>query len=248
MHQSIVSQIGSLLGVLSLSIGLSALRFRDRKAAGQMLAEVIKCTSSKTGSDYLKNAIVLGIPRGGAIVGDIVAAELGVDFGIVLAKKLLAPESEEDAIGAISYDGNTYLDNHAIKRLQVSTSDINKATLVAAEEIRRRSIVYGISKDNLPNIKDRLAILVDDGAATGATLIAAATWARTQHPKNLVVAIPIAPRRTHMLLEHQVDTLYTIYSPSNKFKTVGQFYQSFIPVTHEQVMEVLHQRKRLAGN
>ena len=180
------------------------LKLKDGAAAVNILGEALKDVIKK--EQERKDSIVLGIPRGGVIVGDIIARKLSCEFDIIIPRKLCAPHSEENAIGAVMEDGTTYLNDVFVKELEVSQEYIEKEKAYQIQEIKHRSSLYRRHHDdeymareedhNTINGK-KTVILADDGAATGATVIAASRWIRaTKKPAKLIVAIPVAPKDT----------------------------------------------------
>jgi putative phosphoribosyl transferase len=198
------------------------------------------------------------------IITDIVTTKLSSNyFDIIIPRKLGAPYNEELAIGAVMEDGTTYLNEDVVRTLGISQEYIDKVKLEQIQEIKRRTLLYhsgatssndnklGTLEEQQQNNNDNnyrtIIILVDDGAATGATLIAAARYVKQKYiPKRLIIAIPVAPKDTMNLLKKEADHVEVITSPStSQFKSVGQYYQSFEPVTDEQVIEVMKKRKLL---
>ena len=209
------------------------MKFRDRIDAGNLLAERLAENS------YIPT-IVLGIPRGGVILGDIVAKKLGVDFDIVIPRKLEAPENEELAIGAVMEDGTSYINTYIVNALRIPENYIESERLRQAAEIRRRSTAY--RKQSLSyNITGKKVIIVDDGIATGATVIASARWARKHHPSTLTIAAPVAPSQSVEMLEQESDSVIVLHMPHD-FGSVGQFYEEFGPVSDDQVTQIMRLR------
>jgi predicted phosphoribosyltransferase len=208
------------------------MKFRDRADAGNLLAE-------RLAQKGYGNVIVLGIPRGGVILADIVAKKLYADFNIVIPRKLGAPENEELAIGAVMEDGTSYINRYLVNALRISQDYIESEKARQVAEIRRRSAAY--RKPRGYRISGKNAILVDDGIATGATVIASAKWARQQNPSSLTVAVPVAPPQSVEVLEHEADTVIVLHTPRD-FSSVGQFYEEFGAVSDEQVMQVMRSR------
>jgi putative phosphoribosyl transferase len=214
------------------------LKLKSREAAASILGEALK-EIIKDGER--KNSIVLGIPRGGVIIADIVAAKLSCEFDIIIPRRLGAPHNDEVTIGAIMEDGTTYRNDDLIKELEISQGYIEKEKADEIEEIRRRTSLYRNGRSER-QIKDKTLILVDDGAATGATLIAAARWLRTQrlNPKHIVIGLPISPKNTLNLLKQEADYVVVITSPSpSSFRSVEQYYQNFEPVPDEAVIQLM---------
>jgi predicted phosphoribosyltransferase len=221
------------------------LKLKDRAAAANILAEALKDVIKK--EQERKDSIVLGIPRGGVIVGDIIARKLSSSlFDIIIPKKLCAPHSEELAIGAVMEDGTTYLNDILVKELEVSQEYIEKEKVDQILEIKRRSLLYRrkdyTAREVYNIINGKTVILVDDGAATGATVIAAARWIKkTNNSRSrLIIAVPVSPIETLNLLKKEADSIEVITSPStSNFKSVEQYYQSFEPVTDQQVIQIM---------
>ncbi len=208
------------------------MKFRDRADAGNLLAERL----AETGHSP---AIVLGIPRGGVILADIVAKKFGADFDIVIPRKLGAPDNEELAIGAVTEDGTSYINRYIVNALRISEDYVENEKARQAEEIRRRAAVY--RKPDGYRIAGKNAILVDDGIATGATVIASARWVRKQNPSKLTVAVPVAPQQSVEVLEQEADSVIVLHTPPD-FASVGQFYEDFAPVSDDQVMQIMRSR------
>jgi predicted phosphoribosyltransferase len=226
------------------------LRFKDRTNAGNILAAAL---NDKIKKDERPYSIVLGIPRGGVVVADIVANKLSCHFDIVVPRKLGAPHNEEVAIGAVMEDGTTYLNEEIVRILEVSKEYIEQEKAKQIQEIKRRTSLYRGSRSyELSNMKN--IVLVDDGAATGATVIAAARWIRRrilqkQKPSlhntgnRLIIAIPVAANDTVDLFKKEADHVEVIITPSTySFRSVGQYYQSFEQVEDEQVMQIIKSR------
>jgi putative phosphoribosyl transferase len=221
------------------------LRFRDRAAAANILANILK--NKLNHKDYNKHRVlVLGIPRGGVTIADIVAKKLSADFDIIIGKKLLAPNHEENAIGAITEDDTEYLDQKILDKLKISEEYIEHEISLTKEDIRRRSAVYRGKVERNYEIKDKTVILVDDGAATGATIIAAARSIRSRKPDLLMIGLPVASLHTLNLLKAEADIVEVIISPSSSsFKTVEQFYQNYDPISHEEIIGIMRKRNLL---
>jgi len=223
------------------------LKFKDRVSAGNILAEILKDRLKK---EKIGQCIVLGVPCGGVMTADAVArklssANIAVDFDIIMPRKLRDIDNKEQAIGAVMEDGTTYLDEELISMLQITREYIEKEKAEQIQKIRHRIGLYSITTpiDHHNHIKGKSTILVDDGAATGATLIAAARWLRRNHtPKNLIIAVPVAPKDTVNLLKQEADAVEVVTSPSSTFRSVEQFYQDFKQVPDDEVIEILRTR------
>jgi putative phosphoribosyl transferase len=173
---------------------------------------------------------------------------LPLNFDIIIPRKLRAPHNLEIAIGAVTEDSTCYLNEDLIRHLEISQEYLDREKREQIEEIKRRTSLY--TKFSLLNkVKDEneVVILVDDGAATGATIIAAARWLRRNHDlKRLIIAIPVAPKDTVSKLKKEADDVEVISSPSTvSFRSVAQYYKSFEQVTDEQVISIMKVRKLL---
>ena len=217
------------------------MKFRDRIDAAEILAE--RLTESFNNLKINRQeAVILGIPRGGVIIADIVARKLSTGFDIVIGRKLGAPENKELAIGAVMEDGTSYINRYLVNALQITQEYIEKEKLEQQNEIKRRKTLYRKTSDY--EIEKRVVTLVDDGIATGATIIAAARWIRKQRPKLLLLAVPVAPSQTVHLLRQEADFTEVVATPDN-FNAVGEFYANFDPVADENVIEVMKKRNLL---
>jgi putative phosphoribosyl transferase len=243
------------------------LRFKNREIAASILEGALEDSLKKIKIVDKKedNLKVMGIPRGGVVVADIVASKLKsssyshIEFDIIIPRKLAAPGNQEIAIGAIMEqeeddddDGTktttaTYLNDKLIKELEVSQEYIEKEKTRQTREIKRRQSLYRHNLKKGYYIEDKVIILVDDGAATGATLIAAARWIKKnkEKPRKLIIAIPVASKDIVEKLKKECDMVVTgtTVSSTSTFKSVGQFYQEFKPVEDDKVIEICKRNK-----
>ncbi len=227
--------------ILSRIIDRFQLKFKDREAAGNILGESLKNLINK---EERKNALVLGIPRGGVITGRTIANKLSCDFGIIIPRKLHAPHNQELAIGAVMEDGTTYLNETLVKELDISPEYIKKEKLDQIEEIRRRTQLYSgkMLNWNQNDLSGKTVILADDGAATGATIIVATRYIKTNKtPRKFIIAIPISPKGTINTLKNEgIDQIEVITSPQNRnFLSIEQYYNDFHQLTDQEVIEIL---------
>jgi putative phosphoribosyl transferase len=217
------------------------LKFRDRIDAAEILAERLLDAFNNHKINN-QDSIILGIPRGGVVIADTIARRISSEFDIIIGRKLGAPENKELAIGAVMEDGTSYINQYLVDALKIKQEYIEKEKLEQENEIKRRKMLY--RKTNHYNIEKRVVTLVDDGIATGATIIAAARWIRKQRPKLLVLAVPVAPSQTVDILRQEADIIEVVFAPSN-FNTVGEFYANFSPVADENVIEIMKNRNLL---
>lgn len=217
-------------------------RFKDRVNASAILGESLK---DKIKVQERRAAVALGIPRGGVITADVIAKKLSCKFDIIIPRKLTDPDNKEHAIGAIMEDGTSYVDEELIQLLQISSEYLEKEKSEQIAEIKRRTSMYVgesfIREDDLDN---KIVILVDDGAATGATIVVAARSIRKRfRPTRLIIALPVAPKETVKLLKQEADIVEVVTSPSNNFRSVGQYYQEFNPVSDKKVIEIMRNQR-----
>jgi len=205
--------------------------FRDRAEAGKALAERLK---SHVGNDDL---IVLALPRGGVPVGFEVARSLGADLDVFLVRKLGVPGHEELAMGAIAGGGIRVLNAPLIRELGLSEAIVDRVTELERREIVRRENLYRHRRPALP-VRDRTAILVDDGLATGASMLAAAQALRVQEPKRIIVGVPIAARDTCESFRQVVDDVVCVMTP-HPFYGVGRWYEDFSQTSDQDVRKLL---------
>jgi putative phosphoribosyl transferase len=229
-----------------------SIRFKDRTSAAILLSKILQDTLKKLKKSHMQNnpsekpfesdILIIGIPRGGVIIADVISKKLSYETDIVIPRKLGAPHNKELAIGAVVEDGTLYLNQVIIDNLAITKDYIEQEKREQIEEIKRRNSIYRQTEPReLANrIKGKIIMLVDDGIATGATIIAAARWIKKYQPKYLIIAAPVATKETVGLLTAEADEVEVITTPPNdKFQAVAQFYQNFSPIEDEQVKEIL---------
>ncbi len=215
----------------------SILKFKDREKAAHTLASVLRDSMKGASKEEIT---VIGIPRGGVIMAQVISQKIAASsFDIVISRKLSAPHNVELGIGATMQDGTLYLNDYVIGALKISPEYIQHEKQKQIEEIKRRESLYRNSAKGY-EIGGRIIVLADDGAATGATLVAAARWIRKQEPKKLIIAVPIVPKETLELLRKESDHVEAVIVPiTTNFRSVGQFYEDFSPVSDEDVMNIM---------
>lgn len=203
--------------------------FRDRDHAAHQLAAALSAYQGR-------NPLVLAIPRGAVPMGRIVADELGGELDVVLVRKLPAPFNPEFAIGSVDESGWSYIADYAASA--GGTPDyIEREKARQMETIRRRRAEYTPLHPPI-DPAGRIVIVVDDGLATGATMISALHGLRGRKPAKLVCAVPVAPPDTVERVRQYADEVVCLETPPN-FQAVGQFYRDFPQVSDEEVAAIL---------
>ncbi len=205
--------------------------FKDRKDAAKKLIPKLQ--------EYKKNpqAIVLALPRGGIIPAYEIAKELKLPLDLIISQKIGAPFLKELAIGAITEDGETFFDENIISGYDISKEYIKQETQKKIKEANRRENLY---RKNLPplNLQDKIAILVDDGVATGATMLVTIKSAKAKKVKKIIVAVPVIAPDSLRRIEKEVDQVIYLEAPQS-FAAVGQFYEYFDQIDDKTVIELL---------
>lgn len=209
--------------------------FEDRIDAGERLVSLLE--------EYkeTKDAVVLGLPRGGVVVALQVAQALNLPLDVWVTRKIGAPLNPELAIGSVDSDGNLLLDENAARLYEISDRYIREEAEHQKEEIKRRYVRFrGV--EEAPDIKGKTAIVVDDGVATGFTMLAALQSIRNHGAGKIICAVPVSsPRVTNKLKEH-ADEVLALSTPSY-FGAVGEFYRNFRQIEDEEVIEILKQAR-----
>lgn len=206
--------------------------FTDRKEAGEFLAKELE----KYRGD---RPVVVGLPRGGVVVAAEVAKALGADLDVIIAGKLRAPYNPELAIGAITEDGHVFVNKMAIRSLRVTDEYLEREKNERLKVTTGRLKLYRAVREKVP-LEGRTVILVDDGLATGSTMISAAQAARASGAKKIVVAVPGGPRDTVERLE-AMDWIDSVVCPliPESFYAVSQIYIDFAQVEDDTVVSIL---------
>jgi predicted phosphoribosyltransferase len=206
--------------------------FSDRRQAGQRLAAELE---DLRGQDV----VVLAIPRGGVEVGAEVAVALRAPLDVVIPRKVGAPGNPELGLGAVAEDVEV-LDERLIRVLAVPDEYLRGEIAAQREEIERRQAAYRQGRKPI-ELEGKVAVVVDDGVATGGTAAAALRWARHRGAARVVLAIPVAPPDAVQRLAGEADEVRVIETPE-PFYAVGQWYVDFPQVSDERVIELLSPR------
>jgi len=208
---------------------MSSRSFRDRRDAARQLAERLR-------QHELHEPLVLGIPRGGVVTAAMLAQELEADMDIALSRKLRHPRQPELAIGAISEDGDVYLQDR-FRESMFEQNYLQQEKDQRLQELRQRQQRFRDIRPAAP-IAGRSIILTDDGIATGSTMFAALHLVKAKDPREIIVAVPVAPpSRLEQFRQEGAETV-TVMAPEN-FMAIGQFYEDFEQIDDEQVCEAL---------
>jgi predicted phosphoribosyltransferase len=206
-------------------------RFRDRREAGRVLATKLSAYANRP------DVLVLALPRGGVPVGYEVARALDAPLDVFLVRKLGIPGQDELAMGAIATGGVRVLNDQLLSAVQIPDEIIDAVAAREQRELARRERLYRGDRPP-PDVRGKTVILVDDGLATGSTMLAAIRALRQQQPARIVVAVPIAAPETCDQLRSQVDDIVCAITPE-PFLAVGTWYQDFSQTTDDEVRDLL---------
>ncbi len=207
--------------------------FRNREEAGRLLADRL---------DFYRedpSGLVLALPRGGVVVGAVIAQRLRLPLDVIIVRKLGAPGCPEYALGAVSETGSVFMNEEALAEFPLSNRQLEALIASQRDEIARQQALYRKGRP-LPPLEGRAVILVDDGIATGATVSAAAAAIKSARVGRLIAAIPVGPRDSLGRISRQVDELVVLAMPE-PFHAVGQHYLDFSQVNDDDVLRALAQ-------
>jgi predicted phosphoribosyltransferase len=203
--------------------------FLDRREAAERLAEALRDLAGQ-------DVVVLGIPRGGVEVAAVVAEALGAPLDVVIPRKVGAPGNPELGLGAVA-EGVQVLDERLIRILGVTPDYLGEEIAAQMEEIRRRQALYRRGRPEVP-LHGKVAVVVDDGVATGGTAAAAIRSARSRGASRVVLAVPVAPPEAVRRLGEEADEVRVLATPE-PFYAVGQWYEEFPQVSDQHVIDLL---------
>jgi putative phosphoribosyl transferase len=214
---------------------LEIIMFEDRRHAGRQLAELLQKYKGMEG-------VVYGLPRGGVVVAEEISKLLGFSLDLILAHKIGHLFQPEYAIAAVSESGHTIAGSDELVRAEKGWFEQEKARQM--QEIARKRTLYLKDRKQIP-IKGKIAIIVDDGIATGLTMRVGIQELRDRHPKKLIAAVPVSPKSTGDLIAASVDEFVALLIPEDYkfFGSVGAYYRDFRQVEDEEVIQILNQRQ-----
>jgi putative phosphoribosyl transferase len=211
--------------------------FRDRTDAAKQLAEGLYWLKNEL-QENKSSVVIVAVPRGGVVIGNIIASQLGAKLDLVVSRKIGAPFNPELAIGAVMPDGSYFL-NDVAEMMNVSQDYIESQIEKEVKEIDRRLIEFRGDREYYNKLEDKIVVLVDDGIATGATILASAKWIKDKHNcKELIIAVPLAPGEILEDLKRVADKVIVLYTPE-PFGAVGRFYHDFNQVSDDEVKEMM---------
>jgi predicted phosphoribosyltransferase len=212
--------------------------FRDRADAGRRLAARLAPYAGRRG------LLVLALPRGGVPVAGEIAERLGAPLDLFIVRKLGVPGQPELAMGAIASGGVRVMNDDVVKLLAIPAEKIERVAEKEEKEIERREREYGDGRP-FPDIAGRTIILVDDGLATGATMLAAVQALEGMGPAAIIVAVPVASTETCEQFRDEVDEVICLHTPT-PFHGVGMWYEDFSQTTDQEVRDIV--RRAMQGD
>lgn len=208
--------------------------FKDRKEAGEKLADKLK---NYKGNDM----VVYALPRGGVVVADEIAKALDCPLDILVSRKIGHPFSPEYAIGAIAPDGHIIFNENEKK--EIEPRELEKIIKEQTTEAKRRDVAYLGGRGHI-GAQDKIAIIVDDGIATGLTMKLAVKEIKHQNPKKIIVAIPVLPKDTALSLREEVDEVVSLLEDENYLGAVGSYYEYFPQIEDNEVIKIMEKYKQ----
>jgi predicted phosphoribosyltransferase len=208
--------------------------FMDREHAGQLLVEKLE--------NYItKDTVLLAIPAGGVPVGFVIAKTFQIPLNLIILRKIKIPWNPEAGFGSVAPDGTVFLNEPLVKRLGLTEDEIQKSAAETLNEIKRRQQEFGVE---FPNVKDKTVILVDDGLASGFTMIAAINFVKSYSLK-VIVAVPTAPLRTIQRIAPLVDKLVCLNIRESMVFAVADAYKKWCDLKDDEVKKYLNKAVKL---
>ncbi len=205
--------------------------YKNRTEAGRQLARAL----GFLGGD--RSVLVLAIPRGGVPVAREIADSVGAPLDVIIVRKIGAPGNPELAVGAVTQDGDPVIDRELVRTLRVPEDYLKREAASESAEVRRRLEEYRGDRP-YPHLDGKTVVIVDDGVATGSTVLAAVQSAKRRGARSVMVAVPVGPRDTISMLAGSADRVVCLSTP-DPFYAIGEFYQDFSQVADAAVKEIL---------
>jgi predicted phosphoribosyltransferase len=209
--------------------------FRDRFQAGELLAEKLQEYVGKG------NIIVLAVPAGGVPVGYALAKEIAAPMDVVVVRKIQIPWNTEAGFGAITWDGIIVLNQALVEQLNLTEEEMQTAILRTKRNVQERLRMFRGQK-SMPDLKDKVVVLVDDGLASGFTMLAAARSVKEKVPKKVIIAVPTASLGAIELLAPEVDEIVCLNIRSGLSFAVADAYENWYDLTDEEVTNILKKK------
>ncbi len=203
--------------------------FKNRRDAGEKLAIALQKHKSK-------EAVVYAMPRGGVPLGKLVAESIGSPLDLIIVRKVTHPSFPEFAICAVTETGRRICNDEEAR--MIDRSELERLVINEIREAKRRRKVYLPSRAHIP-AKDKIAIIVDDGVATGLTMRLAIEKIKNEKPKKIIVAVPVIPKEVYMELKTTVDEIVALDIPEYYLGAVGNYYDEFHQLEDKEVIEAL---------
>jgi putative phosphoribosyl transferase len=205
--------------------------FRDRFEAGTRLTRRLE-------PDSTAETLLLAIPRGGIEVAHPVALCLKRPLDVIIPRKITLPDNPELAIGAVTFDGSVEINQLLVEKLNLSPADVDELVRPARLEIDRRLTLYRGERPS-PQLERKDVVLIDDGLATGYTMMAAVKSVRREKPRRIIVAVPVSPASTAAHLQSMVDQVVVLHLAQESFFAVGAFYDNFSDRSDSELLQLL---------
>lgn len=214
--------------------------FRDRTDAGQALARAVcpQVPASAKSEDERRSNVVLAVPRGGVAVAAPLAEALQAPLDLLIVRKLPIPDSPEAGFGAVALDGSVVLNEPLVRDLGLSRPQIDAIVKEVLAEVRRRAREY-TGHDRPPDVRGKRVWLVDDGLASGFTMIAAARMVQQCEPARMTLCVPVSPRNSLKAVEAYFDEVQCLIEQAHPPFAVASFYEDFRDLTDDQVRAIV---------
>lgn len=209
---------------------INEFRYSDRIHAGKILAEILR-------ERHIKDAVILALPRGGVPVANVIAEALNTPLDVLIVRKIGAPFNPEYGIGAMCEDFEPLFNAGELLPFEDLEEEVKEIVQEEKAELKRRIQQYRRGR-NLPEIKNKNVILVDDGLATGVSAAAAGKFLKSMGAKKIMLAVPVGPQSVSDLLRANIDEIICPYKPP-EYHAIGSWYFNFNQISDAEVMDVL---------